>query len=350
VPRLEFVLPGDPTTATGGFVYDRHIVAGLSALGWQVQVRRLADDFPFPDQAALEAADRLLASLPDGELVVVDGLALGAMPEQARAHAARLRLVALVHHPLALETGLDREKAQRLYDSERRALAAVRRVLVTSPATAAGLADYGVARSRIGIIEPGTERRPQAHGSGGGPPSLLCVGALVPRKGHDVLFDALRRLRDRPWRLVCAGSLERSPATVAALRRKLKALGLERRVELLGEVDNDHLARCYQSADLFVLPSHHEGYGMVLAEALAYGLAVVSTRAGAIPDTVPANAALLVAPGDSVALAGALARLMDDTTLRRRLAVAARRAAATLPGWTDAAARFAGELERVPDR
>jgi glycosyltransferase involved in cell wall biosynthesis len=89
---------------------------------------------------------------------------------------------------------------------------------------------------------------------------------------------------------------------------------------------------------------------MVLAEALAYGLAVVSTRAGAIPDTVPADAALLVAPGDSSALAGALARLMDDTTLRRRLAAAARRAAATLPGWSDAAARFAGELERVPDR
>lgn len=350
MPTLEFVLPGDPMTATGGYVYDRQIAVGLASLGWQVQVRRLSDKFPFPDREALKAADRLLAAIADGALVVLDGLGLGAMPAQAEAHAPRLRLVGLVHHPLALERGLGADEARRLHGSERRALAVMRRVLVTSPATADALSDCGVERPRIGIVEPGTAQRPQATGSGGNALSLLCVGALVPRKGHDVLLDALHRLRKRPWRLVCAGSLERSPQTVAALRHKIVALGLEGRVELVGEVDEPRLARCYMSADLFVLPSYHEGYGMALAEALAYGLPVVSTRVGAIPGTVPANAAVLVPPGDSVALADALARVMADIDLRRRLAAAARRAGAALPGWAEAAARFAEELERVPER
>ncbi len=337
-------------TATGGYLYDRQIVAGLSALGWQVRLRRLSDRFPFPDRAALKAVDRVLAAVPDHTLVVADGLGLGAMPAQAHAHARRLRLVGLVHHPLALETGLDADDARRLHESERHALSAARRVVVTSRATADALCAFGVARSRLGIVEPGTDRRPQAHGTSGETPCLLCVAALVPRKGHAILLDALHRLGDRPWRLVCAGSLERSPETVSALRRQLTALGLEGRVQLLGEVDDARLGRCYEGADLFVLPSFHEGYGMALAEALAYGLPVVSTRAGAVPDTVPADAGLLVPPGDSVALADALARLLDNAGLRQRLAVESRRAAAGLPGWTEAAARFADELGRVPDR
>ncbi len=349
MPRLEFVLPGDPATATGGYVYDRQIVTGLTALGWQVQVQRLSPAFPFPDQAALEAADRVLAAVADGALVVVDGLGLGAMPDQAEAHATRLRLVGLVHHPLALETGLSPDDTRRLEESERRALAFVRRVVVTSPATAAALEGYGVAPSRIGIVEPGSPQRQKAKGSRGSVPVLLCVAALVPRKGHDVLLDALHALRERPWRLICVGSLTRSPQTVAALRAKRLTLSLERRVELVGEVDEHRLARHYAGADLFVLPSYYEGYGMALAEALAYGLPIVSTQVGAIPQTVPSDASLLVPPGDSVALADALAQLMDDADLREHLADAACRAAATLPSWTDAAARFADELRRVPD-
>ncbi len=156
MPALKFVIPGDPTTATGGYVYDRHMVAGLSARGWQVQVQSLSDRFPFPDQEALEAADRLLAAIPSGSLAVVDGLALGAMPALVEAHRTRLRLVGLVHHPLALETGLTAQDACRLHDSERRALGAVERVLVTSPTTAAALAEYGVPATRIGIVLPGT--------------------------------------------------------------------------------------------------------------------------------------------------------------------------------------------------
>ena len=347
MPALEFVIPGNLTTATGGYGYDRQIVAGLSALGWRVRIRHLPDNFPFPDQATLDAAARLLAAIPVGSLVVVDGLALGAMPAQTEAHTARLRLVGLVHHPLALETGLSPADARRLFESERRALAAVHRVVVTSPATAVALGDYGVARARIGVVEPGTAPQDKAPGSCGDTLTLLCVAAVVPRKGHDVLLDALHDLRKRRWRLTCVGSLERSPRTVAALRQKLGMLGLEHRVVFSGELDEAHLARCYAGADLFVLPSYYEGYGMALAEALAHGLPVVSTRAGAIPHTVPAEAALLVRPGDSRALARALAQLMDSAALRGRLSGAAYRAAAALPSWRDATAQFARELKRA---
>lgn len=347
MPSVEFLVPGDPTTATGGYLYDRHIVAGLEALGWAVRLRRLADSFPFPDRSALAAADRILAGFPDGALVVLDGLGLGAIPAQVEAHVGRLRLVGLVHHPLALETGLEPAQASRLYQSERRALAAVHRVLVTSSTTAAILSDYGVAPTRIGVVEPGTVARPQAHGSGSATLALLCVAAVVPRKGHEVLLDALSELKDRPWRLTCVGSLARSPRTFLALQHQLTALGLEQRVMFTGEVGENRLARLYTEADLFVLASHFEGYGMALAEAIAYGLPVVSTRAGAIPRTVPAEAALLVPPGDRLALTQALARFLDNAALRRRLAKAARGAASAMPSWPDAAARFAEELKQV---
>ncbi len=349
MPELHFVIPGDPATATGGYIYDRHIIAGLRARGWRVEITRLSERFPFPDRQALDEASRLLGAIPDGALVVVDGLALGAMPAVAERHAARLRLTGLVHHPLALETGLSQDQAGRLRQSEERALAAVGRVVVTSPATACALKEYGVAPRRIGVVPPGTRPHQPARGSGNQAPSLLCVAAIVPRKGHDVLLEALHQLSHRRWRLVCVGSLERSPDTVKGLRRQLRTYGLTPYVDFTGEVDEARLARLYSSADLFVLASYYEGYGMALADALAYGLPVVSTRAGAIPRTVPADAGLLVPPGSSAALADAIGRLLEDGALRQRLAAAARSAAARLPSWLDAAACFASELERVPD-
>lgn len=344
---LHLLLPGALDSATGGTLYDGRIVAELRALGWDPSVRSLDTSFPVPTADALADAERALAAIDTGARVVIDGLALGAMPEIAAAHRDRLRLIALVHHPLALETGLDTEQAEVLRRSETEALRQVRRVIVTSPTTAGLLDGFGVAAGDIDVVMPGTDPAPLAAGSGGARPRLLCVGTVTPRKGHRLLVEALAGLKHLDWELACAGSLERSADTVADLRRRIAALGLDARVRLLGERPPADMPALYAGADLFVLPSLFEGYGMAYAEALARGLPVLGTRAGAIPETVPADAGLLVEPGSVPALAAALARLLSDPALRQQLAAGARRARTQLPTWTDSASRFAQALRRV---
>lgn len=344
---LDFLYPGDLAALTGGYRYDRRIVAGLREAGWQVACHPLDASFPAPSPQALREAAAALAAIPDGRIAVVDGLAYGAMPEVAAAHAGRLRLVALIHHPLADETGLEPGRADALRAGERRALGHARRVIVTSDATARALGAYDVPPDRIDVVVPGTDPAPLARGSGASELALLCVATVTPRKGHFVLVDALARIADRAWRLGCVGSLERSPETVAELRRRIDAHGLRERIALAGEKPAEALDADYDRADLFVLPSYHEGYGMVLAEALARGLPVVSTRAGAIPDTVPPDAGLLVPAGDAAALAEALAALIDAPARRARLAAGARAARARLPTWAHARDRFAAALERA---
>jgi glycosyltransferase involved in cell wall biosynthesis len=347
MPTLHFLVPGDPATRTGGFIYDRRIVQSLRQQGWTVTVHVLTGDFPEANVATRDRAGRLFASLPADTLLVIDGLALAALSDRLGEFTDVLRLVALVHHPVALETGLTMTQQQRLRDRETRALAHIRRVIVTSAATAHLLPDYGVTPDRLVVVPPGTDPAPLASGSGGGTLNLFCAATLTPRKGHAVLFEALATLTNRAWTLDCAGSLARDPMTVAALRRQLAVLGLSERVRLLGELDDAGLTTGYDRADVFVLPSWFEGYGMVLAEALARGLPVISTQAGAIPDTVPPTAGLLVPPGDSQALRVALAWILDDRDLRERLAAGARAIRETLPDWHAAGTAFAVALQPV---
>lgn len=340
--NLHFLLPGDPAGRTGGYRYAARILPELRALGWTVHSHRLDDSFPRPTSAALAHAGETLIGLPDDALVLIDGLAGGAMPGPLAAHAERLRLVMLVHHPLALETGLDETRRRELRDSERAALAAVRRVIVTSPHTARVLKDYSVSPERIGVVVPGTDPAPLAVGTG--EPLLLCVATLTPRKGHDILFRALAELRDLPWRLCCVGGARYNPGTTTRLYRLRHELNLAERIDLAGEFDDARLAGAYHRADLFVLASHYEGYGMVLSEALARGLPIIATTGGAIPDTVPADAGLLVTPGDVPALSDALRRVLSDPELHARLCAGARTARAGLPDWLRAARRLAEEL------
>ena len=347
--RLAFLVPGDPATRTGGYGYDRRIAAGLDARDWRVDLVRLSETFPFPTPAALAHADEMLAREPDGALVLADGLAFGAMPEPATRHAARLRLVALVHHPLALEHGLTPAQADALVQSERDALAAARHVVVTSAGTAAALADWGVAADRISVVEPGTDLAPLARGSGEPALHLLTVASLTPRKGFDVLADALGAVSDRRWRLMCVGSLTRDAATAGRFTAALTRRGLADRVHLAGELDTDGVGRAYDRADAFVLASRHEGYGMVVAEALARGLPVVATGTGAIADLVGQDAGLLVPAGDAGALGRALTCLLDDEVLRARLGAGARQRRAALPDWRTACDRMAAALARVAD-
>lgn len=348
-PKLIFAVPGSITTRTGGSIYDRRVSAALRDRGWNVDIVECSGDFPAPSETDLLALDRVLGSCPDRALVMIDGLIFGAIPGMAARHAARLRLVALVHHPLALETGLGVEAIARYRDAEQRALRCAAGVITTSQPTAAILIrDYAVAPGRITIAPPGTDR-PAHRGRDPAQPTiaLLAVGAVIPRKGYDVLVEALRQLADLDFACLIIGTTERCPATVAALRAAIRAGGLDHRITLAGEVDD--VDRAFANADIFVLPSRYEGYGMVFGEALAHGLPIVATLAGAIPSVVPADAGHLVPVDDPIALADALRGVITEPEHRARLAAGSRRAARDLPDWTDTARLIGEALRKLPD-
>ncbi len=346
---LVFIVPGALDQHTGGYLFDRHIVDGARQAGRDVTVAELPGRFPDPDAAARDAACATLARLADAAVAVIDGLALPAFAACLKAQAARLKLIGFVHHPLALETGLDPEQQANLAGLEARLLTRLRGVICPSAATAWAVEQYGVAPARIAVAPPGTDK-PAAlppRLAPDRPVRLLCVGAVTPRKGHLLLVEALAGLTDRAWRLRCIGSLVRDPAAAQAVARAIAAHGLAERIELAGEWPPERLGAAYAEADLFVLASYHEGYGMAFAEALAYGLPIVGTTAGAIPETVPVAAAMLVPPGDRDALAAALTLVLDHPPLRQRLAAAATAASAALPDWPVATRRWLDALDRL---
>jgi glycosyltransferase involved in cell wall biosynthesis len=346
VKEVAFAVPGDLATPTGGYAYDRRIIAGLSTLGWRIDVCDLGDGFPRPTAKTRAAANAKLSAVPRGQPIVLDGLAFGVLPEAAAALRSRNPLVALVHHPLALESGLSKDESASLLASERSALDGARHVITTSAATARVVAaDYGVASERLSVVEPGTDPVTAQPRRRNDTMTLLAVGAVVERKGYDVLVAALAKLAHLPWRLTIAGDCGRSPEASARLRADIARFGLADRVSLLGAVSSDELTTRYASADLFVLPSRFEGYGMAFAEAIAHGVPVVGTTAGAIPETVPASAGVLVPPDDVAALAAALQQLIEDRHERERLAAGAR--AVRFPSWSEQAARFAQVLDRL---
>ena len=340
-PEIAFAVPGALATRTGGYVYDRRLISELRSNGLAIRHLSWPDGFPMPDRAAVDQVGRSLACLADDTIVIIDGLAFGTMPALAAEFGKRLKLVALVHHPLALETGA----APGLFESECTALRHARAVITTSAATAATLVGrYGVPAGRLVVAPPGTDPAPAAPRIGK-PSCLLCVGTVTPRKGHDILVAALVLIRDLAWRCIMAGSLDRSPATTQALRRQIAAAGLGARLTLAGEVED--IGALYREADLFVLASRHEGYGMAYAEALAHGLPVVGTSAGAIPGLVPKEAGALVPPDDPAALANALRRLLTDRMARDAAAAASRRAGIGLPRWQSTAERVESLLQQL---
>lgn len=346
VKEAFFAVPGDLSTPTGGYTYDRRIIAEFPALGWRAEIIKLGDGFPQPTADTRAKACAQLSALAPGLPVVIDGLAFGVLPDAAEALRASHRLVALVHHPLALESGLSAAQSASLRASERAALGYARHVIATSTTVARLLIeDYEVSPTVVSVVAPGTDRGCARPRNDTGVVRLLAVGSVIPRKGYDVLVAALARLRHLPWQLVIVGDCGRSPQTYRQVQADIARLGLAERIALRGTVASGELAPLYACADVFVLPSRFEGYGMAYAEAIAHGLPVIGTTAGAIPDTVPAGAGVLVAPDDVEALAAVLQRLITDGQARERLAAGAR--AASFPSWRTQAALFAQVLESV---
>ncbi|SOC19599.1 glycosyltransferase family 4 protein [Stappia indica] len=349
--RLTFLYPGRLETPTGGYVYDRELLAALAAIGVEATALTLGEGYPAPSPATLKAGERLLAGLADGEAVMIDGLAFGVMDAIAAPHAQRLRLIALVHHPLAHESGVPADRAAELHDSERRALALARHVVTTSPATAAAvIAEFGVASEQVSVLEPGlvlppvrTRRARQA----GDPFRLLCVGSLVPRKDHPTLLTALAGLCDTRITVDIAGSAELDPAHASRVRAEIDRLDLASQVRLHGALPKEALDALYAEADAFALTTLYEGYGMAFVEAMAHGLPVIATGAGAVRDTVPGAAGILCEAGDAAAIGSAIRQLADDPRRTETMAQAARAHAQSLPGWQDQARRLAALIAEI---
>jgi glycosyltransferase involved in cell wall biosynthesis len=252
-PHLAFAVPGDLATPTGGYRYDRRIIQELRELGWHVEVADIGGEFPFPSSAQRATALARLSAVPAGYPIVLDGLAFGALPE-AGALRSRTPLIALVHQPLALDPGLDATQADSFRASERAALAAAARVVVTSEATARIVtADYAVPAGRVSVVRPGNDPVPPAPGSTDGVVRLLSVGSVVPVKGYDILIAALATLTDMPWRLTIAGDRTRNPATATQLDADVAARGLGERVAVLGAVQPERINELFLASDVLVL-------------------------------------------------------------------------------------------------
>jgi glycosyltransferase involved in cell wall biosynthesis len=346
--RLALIVPAPFETLSGGYAYDRRMVAGLRAAGHTVDVVELGGPHPVADEAAREAARAALAAYVNdgtGAQIVIDGLALPAFTGQGDSLAAA-GAIGLVHHPTAFETGFSGSDRASLRNTELRLLPRLARVIVTSAITAERLgSDFGVDPTRITAIVPGTEDCPRSEGSSAPGCAILSVGTLVPRKGHDVLLRALSRLLDLDWRLVIVGSAARNPVHARELAELSHQLGIAERVQFAGEIDKLALDALWRKADLFALASHWEGYGMAVAEALKRGLPIAATAGGAAAALVSPEAGVVAPPGDHDQLSKAMRRLIFSPSLRREMADVAWEAGRELPSWETQIQAFARALE-----
>jgi glycosyltransferase involved in cell wall biosynthesis len=329
VTAVHFVVPDgieDPARPSGGNVYDRQLSRGLSAIGWSVREHEVPGFWSEPGAAAFAALDSAVRRIPDGAVVLIDGLIASSAPDVLVPQADRLRLVVLVHMPLG-----DRREAA--------VLSAASAVVTTSEWSRRRLLElYGLAAQRVRVAEPGVDAAELAPGSETGE-ALLCVAAVTAGKGHDVLLDALATMDDLSWSCECVGRLDREPEFVEVMRQR----GL---VSFPGPRTGADLDRSYAAADLLVLASRAETYGMVITEALARGIPVVATDVGGATEALGQGArpGLLVPPDDAEALADALRAWLGDAELRRRLRTAARERRESLPAWSATATAVAEAL------
>ena len=347
LPSFYFLVPGDLATPTGGYAYARAVLSHAAEAGMRLELVELPGSYPRPGESDLEATRRTFESLPASSTLLIDGLAFGAMPDSLIKGLSH-QIVALVHHPLALETGIDPDLATCLRETERSALARATAVVITGAETGDLLvADYGVPRRAITLAEPGVDRRTQSAPNATGPIRLLSVGAVSPRKGYDVLVSAVSGVADLDWRLTIAGATDRDPQTASRLVEQIDASGCGDRITVCGAISDDELDTAFRESHVFLLASLFEGYGMVLTEATAYGLPIIASDTIPALHTLPREAAIGVPVGNCTALEQAIRRVISDARLRESMAEASWNHAQKLPTWLSTAQTIANVLQGV---
>ena len=342
---VKLVIPGDISKQTGGYIYDRRVLSELAQQGFMTSHISLGDSFPEPSQADIKDAREKLSGLSAEEILIIDGLALGAMdPELVR--SLQTKLVALIHHPLAYEGNLDMSLRERFFETEQINLKACSRVIVPSPHTKDLLIqEYGIEESKITVAKPGIDFNPCTQQKLE-PPLVLSVGIQAHRKGHDVFLNALSRLTHLDWQAVIAGSVQ-DEEYANQLERLMEDLNLGDRVRIESSVSSSDLPELYCQATVFALATRYEGYGMVFAEAMSYGLPIVSCDTGAVPDTVAPGAGKLVPVDDVESFAYALAEVLEDNSARDAMAVASKEAGQKLGSWMQTAEIVGGVLDSL---
>jgi glycosyltransferase involved in cell wall biosynthesis len=341
----------DAARPSGGNTYDRRVCSGLRSLGWSVHEHAVPGSWPRTDAASFAALADAVERIPDEAAVLLDGLVASTAPELLVLQGRRLRLIVLVHMPLGHRPEADR--AGDVLAREREVLSAAAAVVTTSEWTRRRLLElYRLPADRVHVAQPGVDTADLATGTAGGV-ALLCVAAVTFDKGHDVLLDALATISDLAWTCTCVGSLDRDPAFVEDIRRRSRDRGLDGRVELTGPRTAADLERSYAAADLLVLASRAETFGMVVTEALARGLPVVAAEVGGLTEALGygaqgARPGLLVAPDDAAGLGAALRAWLGDGELRARLRRAARERRESLPGWSGTTSTIADVLAGAP--
>lgn len=338
----------DPASPSGGNVYDRRICAGLAAAGHEVHEHAVAGDWPDPGPAAQDRLDTVLAAVPDGADVLLDGLVICGAPGVLARHAGRVRAIVLVHLPLGDERGTGAAVAGARRDRERAALHLASAVVTTGPWAARRIVEqHGLSPGLVHVVSPGVDPAP-ATPAGEPGTRLLAVGALTPSKGHDLLVEALARCTDLDWTLQLVGPDERDRAHAATVRAAIARHGIGGRLTVAGPLTGTDLDAVYAAADLLVVPSRTESYGMVVTEALARAVPVLAAAVGGVPDALGRDRrngvpGLLVEPGDTGALTLGLRTWLTDPSVRVAARSAARRRRSELDGWPEAVRR----LERV---
>ena len=339
--RAAFVTAGDTKRLTGGYLYNRRLLEGLEESGVEVEVMVPSGADPAEQATAAPGFGRAFDPAPF-DVVVVDALARIVVAPHMDAWRSVRPVVTLVHE---LPGAADPSLADRERPFEFPLLRSGRLVAVSRHGKEV-LLDRGVPAGRVAVVPPGfdgLERHPEQPRAGG-VLRVVCVAQWIPRKG---ILDLVRAWRTGDRSGAVLDLVGETDADAGYAARVREAASVDPSILVHGPVDDATVAGLYASADLFALPSRYEGYGIVYAEALSFGLPVIACAVGPVPEVLGDEAALLVPPGDIDALSGALGRLLSDAGLREKLSAAARRRAAGLPRWRETVEGFLGVLRDV---